>query len=102
LGLLLRLVPSISWVKIFLGILSSSILSRWPSQLNLCPFIYFTLFSPLFNPSSSRFVLIFLSPSSYLGPYILLHIFPFKNNQIFLFFLHHLPYFCSICYCRSY
>jgi hypothetical protein len=30
-------------VKIFLGILSSSILSRWPSQLILCPFIHFTM-----------------------------------------------------------
>ena len=53
LGLPLHLVPSSSWVKIFLGILSSSILSRWPSQLILCPFIHFTIFSPLFN--SSRF-----------------------------------------------
>jgi hypothetical protein len=44
-------------VKIFLGILSSSILSRWPSQLILCPFIYFTIFSPLLNSTSSRFVL---------------------------------------------
>jgi len=46
LGLPLRLAFSSSWVKIFLGILSSSILSRWPSQLILCPFIYFTIFSP--------------------------------------------------------
>jgi hypothetical protein len=30
-------------VKIFLGILSS-ILSRWPSQLILCPFIHFLNF----------------------------------------------------------
>ena len=42
----LLLVPSSSWVKIFLGILSSSILSRWPKQLILCPFIHFTIFSP--------------------------------------------------------
>jgi hypothetical protein len=42
-------------VNIFLGILSSSILSKWPSQLNLCPFIHFTILSPLFNYSSSRF-----------------------------------------------
>jgi len=49
LGLPLRLVPSSSWVKIFLGILSSSILSRWPSQLILCPFIHFTIISPLLN-----------------------------------------------------
>jgi len=75
LGLPLRLVPSSSWVKNFLGILSSSILSRWPSQLILCPFIHFTIFSPLLNSSSSRFVLLFHSPSSYLGPYILLNIF---------------------------
>jgi len=72
LGLLLRLVSSSSWVKIFLGILSSSILSRWPNQIILCPFIHFTIFSPLFGSSSSWFVLIFHSPSSYLGPYILL------------------------------
>ena len=78
LGLPLRLVPSSSWVKIFLGILSSSFLSRWPSQLILCPFIHFTIFSPLLNSSSSRFVLLFHSPSSYLGPYILLNIFLWK------------------------
>jgi hypothetical protein len=34
-------------VKIFLGILSSSILSRWPNQLILYHFINFTIFSPL-------------------------------------------------------
>jgi hypothetical protein len=34
-------------VKIFLGILSFPILSRWPNQLILCPFIHFTIFSPL-------------------------------------------------------
>jgi len=63
----LRLVPSSSWVKIFLCILSSCILSRWPSQLILCPFIHFTTFSPLFNSSSSRFVqcsIIILSTAS--------------------------------------
>ena len=49
LGIPLRLVPSSSWVKIFLGILSSSILCRWPSQLILCPFIHFTIFSPLLS-----------------------------------------------------
>jgi len=75
LGLPLRLVPSSSWVKIFLGTLSSSILSRCPSQPILCPFIHFTISSNLFNSSSSRFVLIFHSPSSYLVPYILLNIF---------------------------
>ena len=43
-GSSLLLVPSTSWVKIFLGILSSSILSRWPNQLILYPFIYFATF----------------------------------------------------------
>jgi hypothetical protein len=47
LGLPLLLVPSSSWVKIFSGILSPAILSRWPSQLIFCPFIHFTIFSPL-------------------------------------------------------
>ena len=46
-GLPLFLVPSGSWVKIFLGILFSSTLSRWPNQLILCPFIHFTIFPPL-------------------------------------------------------
>ena len=69
-GLPLRLVPSSSWVKVFLGILSSSVLSRWPTQLILCPFFHFTIFSPLLISSGSRFVLLFLSPSSYLGPYM--------------------------------
>ena len=48
-----------------LGILSSSILSRWPNQLTLCPFIHFTIFSPLLISSSSRFVRLFHSPFSY-------------------------------------
>ena len=74
LGLPFRLVLSSSWVKIFLGILSSSIHSRWPNQLILCPIIHFTIFSPLLISSSSRFVLLFHSPFSYLGPYILLNI----------------------------
>jgi hypothetical protein len=46
------------------------------------PFIHFTIYSPLFNSSSSRFVLIFYSPSSYLGPYILLNIFLSKIRKI--------------------
>ena len=71
----LLLVPSSSWVKIFLGILSSSFLSRWPNQLILCPFISFTIFSPSLISSSSRFARRFHSPFSYLGPYILLNIF---------------------------
>ena len=74
LGLPLHLVPSSSWMKIILGILSSSILSRWPNQLMLCSFIHFTMFSPLLISSSSRFVLPFCFPFSYLGPYILLNI----------------------------
>ena len=67
LGLPHLLVPSSSWVKIFLGILSTFILSRWPNHLTLCPFIHFTTFSPLLISSSSRFVQLFLSPFSYLG-----------------------------------
>ena len=47
LGLPLLLVPSSSWLKIFLVILSSSIISRWPNQLILYPFIHFTISSPL-------------------------------------------------------
>jgi hypothetical protein len=61
-------------VKIFLAILSSSILSRWPYQLILRPFIHFTIFSPLLISSSSRSVRLFHSPFSYLGPYVLLNI----------------------------
>jgi len=82
LGLPLCLVPSSSWVKIFLGILSSTILSRWPSQLILCPFIHFTMFSPLLTSSSSRFVLLFHSPSSYLGPYITYAIYRTKSSYV--------------------
>ena len=65
-------VPSSSWVKTFLVIISSSFLSRWPIQLILWPFIHFTIFSPLFVSSCSRFVRLFHSPFSYLWPYILL------------------------------
>ena len=70
LGLPLLLVSSSSWVKIFLGILSFSILSRWPNQLILCTFIHVPIFSPFIISSSSRFVGLFLSPFSYLGPYL--------------------------------
>ena len=45
------------------------------------PFIHFIIFSPLLNSSSSRFVLLFHSPSSYLGPYILLNIFLSKISR---------------------
>ena len=81
LGLPILFVPSSSWVKIFLGILSPSIHSRWPNQLILCPFIHFTIFSPLLISSSSRFVRLFHSPFSYLGPYILLNIFLSKISR---------------------
>ena len=81
LGLPLLLIPSSSWVKIFLGILSSSILSRWPNQLIICPFIHFTIFSPFLISSSYWFVWLFHSPFSYLGPYILLNIFLSKINR---------------------
>ena len=81
LGLPLLLVPSGSWVKVFLGILSSSILTSWPNQLILCPFIHFTIFSPLLISSSSRFVPLFHSPFPYLAPYILLNIFLSKISR---------------------
>jgi len=81
------LVPSSSWVKIFLGVLSSSILSRWPNQLILCPFIHFIIFSPLLISSSSRFVRFFHSPFSCLGPYILLNIFLSKISRASSFFV---------------
>jgi len=80
-GSSLLLVPSSSWVTLFLGILSSSILSSWPNQLILCPFIHFTIFSPLLISSSSWFVRLFHSPFSYLGPYILLNIFLSKISR---------------------
>ena len=75
------LVSSSSWVQIFLSILSSSILSRWPNQLILCPFIHFTVFSPLLIFSSSQSVRLFHFPFSYLGPYILLNIFRSKISR---------------------
>ena len=81
LGLPLLLVPSSSWVKIFLDILSYSTLSRWPNQLILCPFIHFTIFSPLLISSSSRFVPLFHSPFPYSVPYILLNIFLSKISR---------------------
>ena len=81
LGLPLLLVPSSSWVKIFLGILSSSILCRLPNQLILCPFIHSTIYSPLLISSSFRFVRLFHSPFSYSGPYILLNIFLSKISR---------------------
>ena len=81
LGLPLLLIPSSSWAKFFLGILSSSILCRWPNQLILCPFIHFTIFSPLLISSSYRFVRLFHSLFSYLGPYILLNIFLSKISR---------------------
>ena len=68
-------------VKIFLGIPSFSILSRWPNQLILCPFIHFTIFSPLLVSSSSRLVRLFHSPFSYLGPNMLLNIFLSKISR---------------------
>ena len=40
----LLLVPSSFWAKMFLGTLSSFILSRWPNQLILCLFIHVTIF----------------------------------------------------------
>ena len=81
LGLPLLLVSSSSWMRIFLGILSYSILPRWPKQLILCPFIHFTIFYPLLISSSSRFAWLLHSPFSYLGPYIILNIFLSKISR---------------------
>ena len=81
LGLPLRVVLSSSWVKIFLGVLSFPILSRWPNQLILCPFIHFTILSPLLISSRFQFVQHFHSQFSYLGPYILLNIFLSKISR---------------------
>jgi hypothetical protein len=58
---------------------STSIHSRWPSQLILCPIIHCTVFSPLLISSNSRFVLLFHSSFSYLGPYILILFHPFHR-----------------------
>ena len=57
LGLPLLLVTSCSWVKIFLGILSSSIPSRWPNQpfALLSILLYFLLYSSLLVLDSSDF-----------------------------------------------
>ena len=63
LGFPLLLVPSSSWVKIFLGTLSSSFLSRWPNQLILYPFIHFTIFSLSLISSSSRPIRLLHSPA---------------------------------------
>jgi hypothetical protein len=63
------------------GLLSSSILSRRPSLLILCPFIHFIMFYPLLISSSSRFILLFYSLFSFLGSYILLNIFLSKISR---------------------
>ena len=76
-----RPFPVLQW-RSFWASYPPPILSRWPSQLILCSFVPFTIFSPLFNSSVSRFVLIFHSPSSYLGPYILLNIFLSKYPRL--------------------
>jgi len=47
----------------------------------LPPLFHFTIFSPLLRSSSSRFVLLFHSQFSYLGPYILLNIFLSKISR---------------------
>jgi hypothetical protein len=52
--------------------------------------------------SSSRFVLLFQSPFSYLGPYILLNIFLSNTKQSLFFFLRHRPCFRSIWHDGSY
>ena len=69
-----------------------------PANLSFAPLSILLYFSPLLISSSSRFVLLFHSPSPYLRPYILLNIFLFKNKQSLFFLLCHLPCFPSTCY----
>jgi hypothetical protein len=52
-----------------------------PQPTCSCPFIHFTVFSPLLISSSSQFVLLFHSPFSYLRTYILLNIFLSKISR---------------------
>ena len=83
-------------VKIFLDILSSFIVSRWPNQLVLCHFIQFIIFSPLLVSSSSWFVGLFHSPFSYLGTYILLNIFLSKIGGVYSSFFVNNVTNCSV------
>ena len=85
----LLLVPCSSWVKMFLGILSFSILSRWPNQLVLCPFIHFTILYLFLISSSCRFVLLFRSPFSYLRPYNFFWMFSFQKLAQFVLLCPH-------------
>jgi len=89
--LFLPLLPILSWVFLFV---SSLPVLEWrsfwasypppfspgdPANLSFAPLsilLYFLLYS-----SSSRFFLLFHSPSSYLGPYILLNIFLSKISR---------------------
>jgi len=102
LGLPLLLVPSSSWVKICLCILSSPILTWWPIQPLLYPFIHSTIFSHLFISSRSRFVRHFPSPFFICRAIYSSQYFPFKNQQSLFFFLRHCPCFRSIRHYRSY
>ena len=88
LSLPLLLVPSSSWVKIFMGILSSSILSMSPkTSLSFALLSTLLYILPLLISSNSRFVRLFLSSFSYLGPYILLNIFVSKMITVCSFFV---------------
>ena len=102
LGIPLLLVPSSSWVKIFLGILHSSILSRWPTSLSYALLSIFTIFSPFLISSSSRFLRLFHSQFSYLGPYSLLNIFPSKISRACSYFFVNVhasaPYDSTVCF----
>ena len=98
LGLSFLLVPSSSGMKNFLGIPSSSILSRWPNQLIRCPFIHFTIFSPLLISSSSRFVRLFPLYFSYLVPYIHPNIFLSKINRVTIPYVTHYIFYLHILY----
>ena len=82
LGLPLLLVPYSFWVKIFLGILSSSIISRWPNQLILCPSIHFTVFSPLLISSITGKQIWYLN----------------KDRPTWCHLLYYFTIYCSACF----
>jgi hypothetical protein len=86
-------------VKIFLGILFSSILSRWNNQLILCSFIYFAIFSPLLISSSSRFVLLFHFPSTNThSEYVTLIAFPLQQWLYVCASMLHYTFIACLCY----
>ena len=65
------------WVKLFLGILSPSILSRWPNQRILCPFVFQVHRSQNIKPQPTNaffFCLVFGTKSTFLHCLLYLHL----------------------------